>query len=248
MGERGMPHDPSRKMTEPAVSILQLVAQYPGASSPALRALDLVVEAGARVALVGANGAGKSTLLKAIVGLVPITAGSVSVFGGPFGSQRHRVAYLPQVGELDWRFPVTVRRLVLTGRYVHLGWLRRPGLSDTELALSTLDRLGIASLRERQIGQLSGGQRQRALLARALVQQADLLLLDEPFNAVDAESRAVILEVLDELRKQGATVILATHQLDADANEVVFLSDGQRVAQPDESHSTHHPEASWTSS
>lgn len=232
----------------PALEIQQLVARYRGASTPALRSLDLVVEPGARVALVGANGAGKSTLLKAIVGLVPITAGRVSVFGESFRSQRSRVAYLPQVGDLDWRFPVTVTRLVLTGRYVHLGWIRRPGDQDREIALSILGRLGIAALSERQIGQLSGGQRQRTLLARALVQQADVLLLDEPFNAVDAESRAVILDVLDDLRGQGTTVILATHQLDVDANQVVYLSEGQPVEQLDESHSSHPGEASWSSS
>ncbi|HEY3116763.1 MAG TPA: ABC transporter ATP-binding protein [Chloroflexota bacterium] len=204
---------------------------------------DLEVSAGARVALVGANGAGKSTLLKAIVGLVPTTGGEVSVFGGSFRSQRHRVAYLPQVGELDWRFPVTVERLVLTGRYVHLGWIRRPGRSDRELAASTLKRLGIEDLGGRQIGQLSGGQRQRALLARALVQKADILLLDEPFNAVDAESRAVMLSVLDELRARGTTVLMATHQLDVDANQAVYLSEGKRVVQLDPSPTHHHSEA-----
>ncbi len=231
----------------PAVKVHQLSVRYPGVTAPALRAFDLEVAAAARVALVGANGAGKSTLLKAIVGLVPITAGRISVFGDSFRARRRRVAYLPQVGDLDWRFPVTVKRLVLTGRYVHLGWIRRPGRSDRQLVAFTMDRLGIGALGEHQIGQLSGGQRQRALLARALAQEADILLLDEPFNAVDTESRAVILDVLDELRAGGTTVIIATHQLDVDANDVAYISEGQRVDRIDESHSA-HVEASWSSS
>jgi ABC-type Mn2+/Zn2+ transport system ATPase subunit len=125
-----------------------------------------------------------------------------------------------------------VRRLVLTGRYVHLGWIRRPGAPDYALTDTALARLGLSELAERQIGQLSGGQRQRALLARALVQGADLLLLDEPFSAMDAESRDALRDVLDQLRADGSTVLLATHELeslDLDPDAVVVLRDGRLV-------------------
>lgn len=217
-----------------AVEISNLCAQYAGTDRLALDQVTLRVRTGARAALVGANGAGKSTLLKAIVGLVPVTGGTIDIHGASFRSCRQRVAYLPQVTEVDWRFPVSVARLVLSGRYVHLGWLRRPGRAERDLARESMERLGIDSLAERQIGQLSGGQRQRALLARALVQQADVVLLDEPFAAVDAESRSVVLDVLDQLRQDGITVLLATHELDhlaIDPTDIVRLADGRVVTQ-----------------
>ena len=217
-----------------AVEISSLSAQYGGTGQLALDQVTLRVRTGARAALVGANGAGKSTLLKAIVGLVPITAGTIEIHGASFRSCRRRVAYLPQLTEVDWRFPVSVARLVLSGTYVHLGWLRRPGRAERELARRSLARLGIENLAERQIGQLSGGQRQRALLARALVQQADVVLLDEPFTAVDAESRSVVLNVMDQLRRDGITVLLATHELDhmaIDPNDIVHLADGRVVTE-----------------
>ncbi|MBM2810287.1 MAG: putative transporter ATP-binding protein [Chloroflexi bacterium] len=213
-----------------AIHLRGVTAQYPASSAPALSDANLTVPVGSLVALVGANGAGKSTLLKAIVGLVPLQAGEILVHGQPFSSQRRRVAYLPQIGELDWHFPVSLHRLVVTGRYVHLGWLRRPGRRDAEMASAALARLGLDDLMGRQIGQLSGGQRQRALLARAMVQQADVLLLDEPFTAVDAESRSVLIEVLRELRRQEVTVLVATHDLESlsvDPTAVVHLRDGR---------------------
>jgi ABC-type Mn2+/Zn2+ transport system ATPase subunit len=219
----------------PAVLVRQASAGHPGADTPALEAVSLTVPVGARAALVGPNGAGKSTLLKAIAGLLPVRAGEIWVFGQPVGVCHQRVAYLPQRGELDWRFPISVRRLVLTGRYVHLGWLRWPSQRDWALADEMLDRLGIADLAERQIGQLSGGQQQRALLARALAQQADLLLLDEPLNAVDAETREVIARVLDSLRRQGKTFVVATHdlgRLETDFDQALYLSGGRAVPAP----------------
>jgi manganese/zinc/iron transport system ATP- binding protein len=183
-----------------------------------------------RVALVGANGSGKSTLLKAVAGLLRPQAGTIRIYGQPVGACRHRVAYLPQRSEVDWRFPVTVERLVLAGRYVHLGWLRRPGRADRELVARVLEQLGLSALAERQINELSGGQQQRALLARALVQEADLLLLDEPLSAVDAASRRIIAEVLDGLRRQGRTALVATHHLDRleeEFDQVYTLEEGE---------------------
>jgi manganese/zinc/iron transport system ATP- binding protein len=208
---------------------------YPGTAEPALQDIRLEVPVGARVALVGPNGAGKSTLLKSIAGLLPVASGSIQIFGRPVGDCRHRVAYLPQRSELDWRFPVDVRRLVLTGRYVHLGWLARPGREDHLAAEQMLDQLGIADLASRQISELSGGQQQRALLARALAQDADLLLLDEPLNAVDADTRAVIAHVLRGLQQSGKTVIAATHdlgRLEADFDGALYLCEGREVPAP----------------
>lgn len=221
----------------PALHIHELTVGYPGGPGPALRGVSLTVPAGVRAALVGANGSGKSTLLKAVAGLLRPQAGAIRVYGQPVGACHHRVAYLPQRGEVDWRFPVTVERLVLAGRYVHLGWLRRPGRADRALVAEVLERLGLAELAGRQISQLSGGQQQRAMLARALVQGADLLLLDEPLSAVDAASRQIIARVLDGLRRQGKTALVATHhvdRLDEEFDMVFALHEGvlQRSSRP----------------
>ena len=218
----------------PALFVENLVVAYPG-DKPSLQGISLSVPRGARVALVGANGAGKSTLLKAIAGLLPVRRGTIRIYGNPVGACHHRVAYLAQRGLLDWRFPVSLERLVMTGRYVHLGWLRRPGKEDREIVRGALEQLGLDDLRTRQIGNLSGGQQQRALLARALAQDADLLLLDEPLNAVDAETRAVITEVLADLSAGGKTVLMATHDvgsLESDFDRALYLAEGLEVPPP----------------
>lgn len=219
----------------PALELRAVTAGYPGATRPALDGVSLTVPVGAHVALVGPNGSGKSTLLKVAAGLLPVRAGTVRVYGHPPGACHHRVAYLPQRNEIDWRFPITVRDLVLTGRYVHLGWLRRPGPRDVAVVAEVLDLLGLSALAARQIGELSGGQQQRALLARALAQAADLLLLDEPLNAVDAETRAVVAAVVAALRRQGKTVIVATHdlgRLESDFDGALYLSEGHETPPP----------------
>ncbi len=216
-----------------ALEARELSVRYPGADRLALQGVDLEVPMGARVALVGPNGAGKSTLLKATAGVLPITSGQLTVFGVHVGAFPHRVAYLAQRSELDWHFPISVRRLVLTGRYPHLGWLRWPTREDWRRVDEALDRLGLRDLAERQIGELSGGQQQRALLARALAQDADLLLLDEPLNAVDAATREVMASVLHELNREGKTVIVATHELDrlqSEFDDALFLVDGRVAA------------------
>lgn len=216
-----------------ALEACDIIVRYSGADRPALQGVSLAVPIGARLALVGPNGAGKSTLLKATAGLLPIVSGTLTVFGAPVGTFPHRVAYLAQRGELDWSFPISVRRLVLTGRYPHLGWLRWPTREDWRRADEALARLQLSDLAERQIGELSGGQQQRALLARALAQDADLLLLDEPLNAVDAATREVVSSVLRDLQREGRTVIVATHDLDrlqTDFDDALFLMDGQVVA------------------
>jgi ABC-type Mn2+/Zn2+ transport system ATPase subunit len=216
----------------PALAARSVSVGYAGTAGLALRGVSLRVPAGARVALVGPNGSGKSTLLKAVAGLLPVSAGEIAVYGNPVGACHHRVAYLPQRGEIDWRFPINVRRLVMTGRYVHLGWLRRPGRKDREVVSEVIEDLGLTPLAERQIGQLSGGQQQRALLARALVQDGDLLLLDEPLNAVDAGTRGTISEVLSELQRRGKTMVVATHDLASLASEfdgALYLREGREA-------------------
>lgn len=217
----------------PALQTRGLRVSYPGMGSPALGRVSIRVPRGVRVALVGPNGSGKSTLLKAVAGLVAPDSGSIRVYGNPVGACHHRVAYLPQRGEMDWRFPISVRRLVATGRYVHLGWLRRPSKRDHEVVGEVLSRLGIDDLAGRQIGNLSGGQRQRALLARALAQEADLLLLDEPLAAVDAETRERTSAVVRGLWQSGKTVVTATHDLESLSSEfdaAFYLREGREAA------------------
>jgi manganese/zinc/iron transport system ATP- binding protein len=227
----------------PAFEAECVSAKYPAAQELALCDVSLRASSGARVALVGPNGAGKSTLLKAAVGLLPILSGAITIYGHPVGARPQRVAYLAQRGELDWRFPITLRRLVLTGRYVHLGWFKRPDKRDWMIADQAIERMGLTDLAERQIGELSGGQQQRALLARALAQDADLLLLDEPLNAVDAATRQIVSDTLTELQHKGKTAIIATHDLDrweAHFDQALFLLDGRMVT--DRKYSSHHAE------
>lgn len=229
-------HEPRHGESVPgdaAVDVRNLSVSIPGDNHLALTDVDLTVPDGSRIALVGPNGAGKSTLLKSIVGLLKPRAGTIKVYGMPVATCLHRVAYLPQRDEIDWRFPMTVRTLVGAGRYVHLGWLRRPGPDDRDLVERELARLGLTSLADRQIGQLSGGQQQRTLLARALVQGADLLLLDEPMTAVDAGTRSILTTILDELRAEGKTAIIATHDvghLESEYDGVLYLADGLQVS------------------
>ncbi len=155
----------------PALLTEALVVAYPGAHGPALRGVSARVPCGTCTALVGPNGSGKSTLLKAVAGLLPVISGVVRVHGNPVGACHHRVAYLPQRGEIDWGVPISVEQLVLTGRYVHLGWLRRPGRRDRDIAGAAIDRLVLSTLAGQQIGKLSGRQQQGALLARALARR-----------------------------------------------------------------------------
>ncbi|MCS6870580.1 MAG: ABC transporter ATP-binding protein [Anaerolineae bacterium] len=218
----------------PALEIENLYVNRPNQNVLALEDISVRVPVGTRLALVGPNGAGKSTLLKTIAGLLPIRSGRLLVYGLPVGACHHRVAYLPQRGDIDWRFPINLRRLVMTGRYVHLGWLRQPSAHDWQIVDRVIERLGLSALADRQIGQLSGGQQQRALLARALAQEADLILLDEPTSAVDAETQAVISNLIAELSREGKTLVVATHnleRLESDFDGVLYLREGRQVSQ-----------------
>jgi ABC-type Mn2+/Zn2+ transport system ATPase subunit/uncharacterized membrane protein YraQ (UPF0718 family) len=220
---------------EPALALRDVSSRYPGERRIALSGIDLDAAAGSRTAIVGPNGAGKSTLLKVIAGLLPAVSGQIRLYGQPEAAFHHRVAYLPQRGDLDWSFPMSVSRLVLTGRYVHLGWLQRPSRQDEAIVRQVIQRLRLEPLADRLMGQLSGGQQQRVLLGRALAQDADLLLLDEPLNGVDKETRGVISDLLEELRHDGTTVLVATHdigRLDTGFDDALYLRDGRIVEPP----------------
>jgi len=180
---------------------------------PVLWDVDLDVPPGKLVGIVGPNGAGKSTLIKAVMDLIPRTSGRVRIFGEPYRKQRHRVGYVPQRESVDWDFPVSALDVVTMGRYGRIGWFKPVLRRHREIARHALERVGIADLAHRQISQLSGGQQQRTFLARALVQEADLYLMDEPFAAVDAATEKAIVRLLQDLRSAGKTCLVVHHDL-----------------------------------
>jgi len=196
-----------------AVTVHDLTVAY--RDSPVLWDVDLAIPAGTLTAIIGPNGAGKSTLIKAILGLVPLAAGTVELFGGPYREHRQAVGYVPQRGSVDWDFPTNALDVVLMGRYGRLGWIRRPGKSDREFAYRCLEQVGMADFANRQISQLSGGQQQRVFLARALAQDAQLYFMDEPFAGVDAATERAIVDLLQELRSSGKTVVCVHHDLES---------------------------------
>lgn len=204
-------HQPPPADTAHAVTVTDLSIAY--RNTVALRHAHLSVPTGSVYGIVGPNGAGKSTMLNGILGLLPVLHGTVRFFGEPLRKVRHRVGYMPQNTSVDWDFPTTVRDVVLMGTYQRLGWFRRPGSTEKDIALAAMERTGVADLAKRQIGQLSGGQRQRVFLARTLAQQADIVLLDEPFAGVDARTQAAIIDVLHGLRDEGGTVVMVHHDL-----------------------------------
>jgi len=194
-----------------AVAIDDLTVAYN--YKPVLWDIDLTIPKGVLMAIVGPNGAGKSTLIKAILGIIKPIAGSVSVFGKPYKKQRQLVAYVPQKGSVDWDFPTTALDVVLMGTYGGLGWIKRPGKTEKKAALEALEKVGMLPYKSRQISQLSGGQQQRIFLARALVQNAEIYFMDEPFQGVDATTEKAIINILKLLRKAGKTVIVVHHDL-----------------------------------
>lgn len=182
---------------------------------PALWDVSLSVPSGVVAGIIGPNGAGKSTLIKTALNLVSPLSGNVKFFGQPLSKVRQRIAYVPQRESVDWDFPITVRDLVLMGRYGQLGLFRRPRKADYAAVNEYLEKMGISQFSNRQISQLSGGQQQRVFLARALIQEADLYLMDEPFVGVDLATRAVIMNLLHQLREKGKTVFVVHHELDS---------------------------------
>ena len=180
---------------------------------PVLWDVDLDIPEGRLVAIVGPNGAGKSTLIKAALDLIPRASGTINVYGKPYRKARKRVGYVPQRESVDWDFPVSALDVVTMGTYGRVGWCMPVRRKQREAARHALDRVGIADLADRQISQLSGGQQQRTFLARALVQEADLYLMDEPFAAVDAATERAIVTLLQDLRTAGKTVVVVHHDL-----------------------------------
>ncbi len=200
---------------------------------PAVFSVDATFDEGAMTAIVGPNGAGKSTLLKAALGIVRPLSGQIAFFGQSLEDARDRIAYVPQRASVDWDFPTRALDVVLMGLYRELGLLGRVGRGQTARAMECLARVGMADFAERQIGQLSGGQQQRVFLARALAQNADLYLLDEPFAGVDAATEKAIIGVLKGLKAQGKTVVVVHHDLSTvrDYFDRVLIINTRRVAE-----------------
>ena len=195
----------------PVVEFRGVTIHY-GDGKPALEDASFLLARGERVAIVGPNGAGKSTLLKAIAGILAPAAGSVDVYGAVAGGHIC-IGYVPQRSQVDWNFPVTVADVVLMGRVARIGLFRQAGRNDHRLVAESLAQVGMSELAGRQIGELSGGQQQRVFIARALAQEATILLMDEPFAGVDSPSQEAILEIMDRLREQDVTVLVSTHDL-----------------------------------
>lgn len=198
-------------MNAPALEFHDLTVSYD--RKPVLFGVDAIIPQQSLCGIIGPNGAGKSTLIKAVMGLLPMQGGWTQVFGGPLEKCRQRVAYVPQRSSVDWDFPVNVQDVVLMGRYGRLGMLRRPGEKDRAIAAEALEKVQMSSYADRQISQLSGGQQQRVFLARALAQEADLYLMDEPFTGVDAATERAIVTLLQDIRARGGTIVAVHHDL-----------------------------------
>ena len=213
-----------------AIEVTDLTVAYQ--EQPVLWDVDLEVPPGVLLSIVGPNGAGKTTLIKAILGLVRPAAGNVLIYDKPYEAQRRIVGYVPQRGTVDWDFPTNVLDVVMMGRYGALGWIRRPRKQDRELAMNALEKVGMEAYATRQISQLSGGQQQRVFLARALVQDSTVYLMDEPFQGVDATTERAIVTLLQELREKGKTVVVVHHDLQTvtDYFDWVMLLNIRRIA------------------
>lgn len=192
------------------LEVRQLSVNYRGVR--ALADVSFNLAAGEVTGLIGPNGAGKSTLIKALLGLVPIADGQIFYGRLPLKQQRQQVAYVPQRSQIDWDYPITVWNVVMMARTVQAGWLRGYSRQSKEIAKQALERVEMFELRDRQIGALSGGQQQRVFLARALAQQADLLFFDEPLTAVDKKTEALILNIYQELKAEGKTLLVSCHE------------------------------------
>lgn len=194
-----------------ALNIQDLSVSYHG--KPALRTINIAVLPGSLVGIIGPNGAGKSTFIKALLDLIPKDNGSVRIFGKTFSEQRQLVAYVPQRNNIDWDFPINVLETVLLGTYPSLGIFKRPKKADKARALACLKKVGMEEYHDRQIGELSGGQQQRVFLARALVQEPEILLLDEPFVGIDILSEENMMNILRDLKSAGKTILVVHHDL-----------------------------------
>lgn len=195
----------------PALSISHLTVRYQ--TEPVLWNVSAAIPHGTLMAVVGPNGAGKTTFIKSLLNIITPDAGTISFFGGTYSQHRHRIAYVPQRLSVDWDFPATALDVVLMGRYAHMGWFKRPSSADYDAAWHALEQVQLTNYAQRHISQLSGGQQQRVFLARALVQQADIYLMDEPFMGVDMATEHTIIELLKTLRSNGKTIMVVHHDL-----------------------------------
>jgi manganese/iron transport system ATP-binding protein len=199
---------------EPGIAVKGATVTYRNGLT-ALRDASFEIPTGTITALVGVNGSGKSTLFKAIMGFVRLAKGEISILGQPAAQalKKNLVAYVPQAEEVDWNFPVLVEDVVMMGRYGHMNLMRIPRAADRDAVSAALARVGMADFRKRQIGELSGGQKKRVFLARALAQDARVILLDEPFTGVDVKTEDAIIELLGALRSEGRVMLVSTHNL-----------------------------------
>lgn len=214
-------------MSDPALAVHDLTVHY--GTVLALEDVSLRLDAGRVCGLIGMNGSGKSTLFKAVLGQVPADRGAVGVFGRSPAAARAAglIGYVPQTEDVDWQFPISVREVVMTGRYGHMGLLRRPRRADHEAVDDALEQVELTDLAHRQIGRLSGGQRKRAFVARGIAQGARLMLLDEPFGGVDKRSEGMLVRLLRRLAAEGTTVFVSTHDLaglEELADEAILLA------------------------
>jgi manganese/iron transport system ATP-binding protein len=203
-----------RKGAEAGLTVDDVTVTYRNGHT-ALRSASFSIPRGTITALVGVNGAGKSTIFKAIMGFIPLAAGSVSIFDLPARDalKKNLVAYVPQAEEVDWSFPVLVEDVVMMGRYGHMNFLRIPTKHDHQMVEDALKRVNMIDYRKRQIGELSGGQKKRVFLARALAQEGQVILLDEPFTGVDVTTEEQIVTLLKSLRDEGRIMLVSTHNL-----------------------------------
>lgn len=194
-----------------AIEVHNLTVTYGG--GPVLWDVDFALPQGQIIGIIGPNGSGKTTLLKAIMGLVKVQSGYVRVYDNRLDRVRERVAYVPQRSAVDWDFPVSVFDVAMMGRYRKNRLFKRTNEADRAIVRESIERVGLTAFGERQIGQLSGGQQQRVFIARALAQRADLYLMDEPFVGVDAATEGTILSLLQDMRREGKTVVMVHHDL-----------------------------------
>lgn len=204
---RSAPH----QETAPVARLSNVTVRYNG-GAPALQDASFELEPGERIAIVGPNGAGKSTLIKVLAGILSPSSGKVEVYGHGAGGHIC-IGYVPQRTQVDWNFPVSVAEVVMMGRVARMGIFRHAGRKDWRLVRESLARVDMSDLADRQIGELSGGQQQRVFIARALAQEAELLLMDEPLTGLDVPSQEAIFAILDWLREHGMTVLVSTHDL-----------------------------------
>jgi ABC-type Mn2+/Zn2+ transport system ATPase subunit len=236
-GPRPLASDARATAHESCLVLDDLTIAY--GSNVVLSHVSADVPRGEVVSIVGPNGSGKSTLLKAIAGLLPLTGGAITIFGEPLERMRRHVAYVPQREDVDWGFPVSVRDVVMMGRFPMRGWLGRMTHEDDHAVHEALHHLGIADLGRRQIGELSGGQQRRAFIARAIAQEPQVILLDEPMTGIDAKTHDRILELFDEWSAAGKVVLQATHTHIHGGSMIVLRRTREPIAAEDFEHYAH---------